>query len=276
MSWEKYQPTIAAGAGILSNVIQNIGAKNRERRARKFNQRMEREARQHNISLWHMQNQYNHPLSQMERLQAAGLNPNLIYGSSPGSAVGNASSISPGKGVTGQAPEYRMDNPMIPFMDTKVKQAQTNNLKSQSDVNDANALYLLSKADLTRSEATVAKGTIFSNIEMRRHEADIVKERYLQEKLRTNLMSDKDVGIVAEKAVEIDKLKSQGAQEKYKARVEALNAFLAEKGIRSNDPFWARVMSLVTGMDLPTTDKEQKEFRKEFESWLNDKNNERL
>ena len=37
---------------------------------------------QANIDFWNMQNAYNSPAAQMERYQAAGLNPNLIYGQS--------------------------------------------------------------------------------------------------------------------------------------------------------------------------------------------------
>lgn len=47
------------------------------------NQARKREANiahQRNIELWNMQNQYNSPQAQMQRLQAAGLNPNMVYG----------------------------------------------------------------------------------------------------------------------------------------------------------------------------------------------------
>lgn len=39
------------------------------------------------LTSWTMANDYNHPVAQMERLKAAGLNPNLVYGS--GSVTGN-------------------------------------------------------------------------------------------------------------------------------------------------------------------------------------------
>lgn len=46
-----------------------------------------------NIEAWHMQNAYNAPSAQMERLKEAGLNPALMYGGSPGQATGNASPV---------------------------------------------------------------------------------------------------------------------------------------------------------------------------------------
>lgn len=42
------------------------------------------------MTSWNLANDYNHPVNQMERLKAAGLNPNLVYGS--GSVTGNTTS----------------------------------------------------------------------------------------------------------------------------------------------------------------------------------------
>lgn len=93
----------------------------------KQRRKLEREARQWNLDQWHRVNKYNHPTEQMARLTEAGLNPNLIYGSSPGSAVGNAGAVAPG-----QAPKFSLNNPMIPFMDARVKQAQSNNMTADT------------------------------------------------------------------------------------------------------------------------------------------------
>lgn len=45
------------------------------------------DANQMAMTSWRLANDYNHPIQQMERLKAAGLNPNLVYGS--GSVTGN-------------------------------------------------------------------------------------------------------------------------------------------------------------------------------------------
>lgn len=49
---------------------------------------------QKNLEMWNLQNEYNSPVRQLERIKAAGLNPNLVYG---GNSVGNSS---------GEAPRY--------------------------------------------------------------------------------------------------------------------------------------------------------------------------
>lgn len=49
-----------------------------------------KKAHKRNVKMWKKANRYNHPVQQMARLKEAGLNPNLIYGTSPTSAVGQA------------------------------------------------------------------------------------------------------------------------------------------------------------------------------------------
>lgn len=54
-----------------------------------FNYMSQQEANQHEIDMWNMQNDYNSPEKQVQRIIAAGLNPSMAYGSV---STGNASS----------------------------------------------------------------------------------------------------------------------------------------------------------------------------------------
>ena len=58
-----------------------------------MNQKIAREAQAFDLNMWNLQNQYNAPTAQMDRLRAANLNPNLVYGS--GNVTGNISSVPP-------------------------------------------------------------------------------------------------------------------------------------------------------------------------------------
>lgn len=51
---------------------------------------------QQNLDLWNKQNEYNAPTAQMQRLQAAGLNPNLVYGNGVSGNSSNNTSTSLG------------------------------------------------------------------------------------------------------------------------------------------------------------------------------------
>jgi hypothetical protein len=114
--------------GLASNLLSNRGAKRRQQLAD-----------QQNVKFWNMQNEYNTPANQMKRLQDAGLNPNLIYGS--GSAnTGVAGSVAPSK----PAP-YNIKNP-VPLQ-AMLMNAQINNLNSVTRKNDATADNLEGKTE---------------------------------------------------------------------------------------------------------------------------------
>lgn len=77
----------------------------------------------YNKELWDYQNAYNTPQKQMERLQAAGLNPRLIYGS--GSAnTGNAGEIAPTEVPAREATRGELPNPMDKYLSARQADAQ--------------------------------------------------------------------------------------------------------------------------------------------------------
>ncbi len=126
-------PAIAIGAGISAigslagNIFGNSGRRREQKRANKYN-----------LQQWHRQNAYNDPSAQMSRLKDAGLNPNMIYGTSPTSATGNSTPV-----PTAKAAEYKIDNPLSEiqtYANVKQSEAQTDNLREQNHVivQDAN------------------------------------------------------------------------------------------------------------------------------------------
>ena len=82
--------TAGAAGGILDTFV-NL---NQARINREFNKSMAQYQNSENLKQWNRQNAYNDPSAQMERLKAAGLNPNLVYGT-PGAANAGNSSSSP-------------------------------------------------------------------------------------------------------------------------------------------------------------------------------------
>ena len=93
--------------GLVSGIF-NIGSQSMANKANmqavRENNELQRELADYqwskDLEMWNLQNQYNSPLSQMQRFKAAGLNPNLIY--SQGNA-GNASSMPSYQSPTTQA-----------------------------------------------------------------------------------------------------------------------------------------------------------------------------
>lgn len=81
----------AAGISALGNYAVSVAANKRQW---KYQQQAMELQQNYNKDLWDYQNAYNTPQAQMGRLQAAGLNPRLIYGNGSAS-TGNADSIAP-------------------------------------------------------------------------------------------------------------------------------------------------------------------------------------
>ena len=67
---------ISGGFGLVGGLISHGDVKEQY----KYNKKLQDNAFAHNVEMWNRQNAYNTPSAQMERLQAAGLNPNLVYG----------------------------------------------------------------------------------------------------------------------------------------------------------------------------------------------------
>lgn len=80
-------PAATLGVNLIGQGLNawNTGKQNRE--SREFSEWMFWQQRKHNLADWHMQNAYNSPIQQMERLKEANLNPYLVYGSGSADAV---------------------------------------------------------------------------------------------------------------------------------------------------------------------------------------------
>lgn len=125
-------------AGLISGIGSLLGGilgMSAQSSANAKNMELAEYAFDKNLEMWNKQNDYNLPINQMDRLRAAGLNPNLVYGS--GGVTGN---------TIGNAPQYNAPhvNPTTNggFVSDAVNHAITTpsqlaNLNSQTTVNEA-------------------------------------------------------------------------------------------------------------------------------------------
>lgn len=99
---------LISGVGGLASNLFNLGEQRRvNQQQMDFSREMWDKQGLREKEFWNMQNAYNDPAAQMQRLQNAGLNPNLVYGS--GSAAQSAAPLSP-KQAHGASPSAaRMD-----------------------------------------------------------------------------------------------------------------------------------------------------------------------
>lgn len=147
------------GSGIISGLSSLFGQKSQFNEQKKL---LELQY-QKNLEQWNRENEYNSPAKQMERLKAAGLNANLVYGNG---GVTQQAANSPSYNVP-EAPDY--GTPFAKMMQTAflsignfVQQMAMNNSQlslnqSQEGVNDANAAKLEQEALLSQYRSQAQK-----------------------------------------------------------------------------------------------------------------------
>lgn len=125
--------------GLINSGIQ-VGQQSKDRKNSRHMQKQEHIANRHlaalkydrDIDMWNKQNKYNTPKAQMDRLEAAGLNKNLMYGS------GNVGNADPGPQYQEIKERHNAPAPydlsqMIPaFQDFQVKKAQIDNVEANT------------------------------------------------------------------------------------------------------------------------------------------------
>jgi hypothetical protein len=120
---------LAAGSSIYSSIQNRKNTKD----TIAANKALAQQQYQYDLDMWNKMNEYNSPASQMARYSAAGLNPNLIYGSGSASA-GNASSMphyqAPRVDYAGRSPLADIPGIISMYQDFKLKNAQIDNVEA--------------------------------------------------------------------------------------------------------------------------------------------------
>jgi hypothetical protein len=216
---------------VGASLISNRGAKRRQQLAD-----------QQNEKFWKMQNAYNTPKQQMSRLQDAGLNPNLIYGSNANTGV--AGSISPSK-----ASPYNVQNPVPSMMQTALIGSQIANLDSVTEKNNAEtAIKLGIKDPMIRGAGA---------------KADIAVQQALQEGVKTKEISNQQVAIT--KSLQ-QKAMTDIANRKY---AEALTNFRLGLIKLNIDPTGAIQTTLLKWISTSIQDAKENVFNTNpGESWI--------
>lgn len=191
---------IGAGAQLLGGGIDALSTGHQNRQSQRFSREMYARQREDNILFWNMQNQYNSPEAQMKRLQAAGLNPNLVYGGSSGGTAGTAASIST---PDVQTPQFRTSDfgrsvantgftAMNSMLDLEMKRAQIDNLKAQNTVIKEDALLKTANRILTGVNTDRGTFELGFRRQMKDISAEAMREDLRQTKTRTDIALDEN------------------------------------------------------------------------------------
>lgn len=252
------------GTGVNAFVQSRF---NREERIQE-QKRYER-GRKDSLSDFHLENEYNSPSAQMKRLKDAGLNPNLVYGKGATQAAATVNSSSPSS-INANPPQFDIGSTMSSYVDTKVKQAQIDNLHSQNETQKQETLL---KAAQTLSTIQSTKGTTF-DLEQKQSlaattlEAAKLNVQKLSADIRKTIadtqfttdsnqrMQELQKPTIAKIASETEKIKADTrlSDQQKKESIARINNMvkdgqlreieieLRKKGINPSDPAWQRAI----------------------------------
>lgn len=199
-------------APVLGSIIGNIGRRKAEREARA----------------------YNHPAAQMARLQEAGLNPNLIYGSSPSGAAG-----------TGQAPDYQMkvgSQDILASQTLRQITAQTQNIKAQTNLADMNAAAVGARIPGLAAESKYAAETVLDRIGQAKAQKELIKANarraMVDADIKTATQQSEVLRII--KQSELSNLNVVGKE--LNNEIDRFKAVLAKDGMSLGDPMLLRML----------------------------------
>lgn len=156
-------PIITGGAGLISAGINWAAQNDANRQARDFQWNMYNRQRMDALLDWNMQNWYNSPQSQMRRLKAAGLNPNLVYGS--GSVGNSAQGVrSSGTGsYSPRAPQVDLGGVAMQAYQSKYMDVQRQNLEKNWELMEERKRLMQAQAiktlsDVDKNKLGIARG----------------------------------------------------------------------------------------------------------------------
>lgn len=147
---------ITAGVSGLVSGGNSYAQGRMNKKTREFSREMYAKQKQDNLDYWHMQNDYNDPQSQMQRLKDAGLNPNMVYGASaPGNSSGQVHSATP-PAWSPKAPQFDVGSPLASYFNIATQSATLDNIKATNTKIQAETRAILANAGLRESELRFA------------------------------------------------------------------------------------------------------------------------
>lgn len=207
MSFSNILSTIAAP---VQSILNNVQQKSNVRNELKANMTLADYQYSKDLQMWGLANQYNSPAQQMKRLEAAGLNPNMVYGSGSASAAGSTATAlpkfsAPSANYSRVQTAVDLPSTLSTFQDFQIKQAQIDNLKMQNELKalelQAAKPFITSKSELdengnpvisvvqNRSLPSLKRQLVQHNVDIRAAEAN-KREQMLLADLNSKMLKN--------------------------------------------------------------------------------------
>jgi len=252
------------GSQGLSNIMNFASTQFTNAQQRQFSREMYDRQRRDALEFWGMQNDYNSPKNVVARLQDAGLNRAFAYGGNGGSASPvQLPDISP---VNFREPRFeavRFDP--LQFADLRIKNAQANNLETQTNVireqgniakwralheelnyNLENNLFDVN-ADARREGLRKTRTEIDIMIDRNAREAALNASNVAEAAERMATLVEQRKGMPLERgrvAADTERIRQQIELMKQDGTLKDMDIALREKGINPSDPLWTRYVGM--------------------------------
>ena len=225
---------ITAAAGLLGT---GIGA-GIQSRNRKFAVQQYEKQREDNIEDFNMQNAYNHPAQQMERLRQAGLNPNLVYGKGADTtaAVIKGAQKADYKAENWAAPLGNVaSNALTVYQNVQTQQAQRDNIIASTKATQQDVI--LKQAQTAQIAAATAKTEQETRLASDLYQNTVQSANIALQQAQANLQS-------TEIQQELMRLQKQQANQNLNITQEAHNKAMQEADARISKMYADKQLTL--------------------------------
>lgn len=277
---DDYGTNMAAASQLAVAAVNSSASASMNRRTRKWNEEQYRKQRENALSDWNMQNEYNSPQAQMERLRRAGLNPNLVYGNgatATSEAPPRQTDIKPWTPHAPQIDSNMVGDIVNRYYDVRIKEATYDNLRSQNTVIAEEALLRQAQTKATLANAGLSEfdlgfKTDSRQVDLQAKQAGLDKtladtKFTLNQDERAAALNTSSIKEAAARIlhmryqnskiqVEKDEIKHRINNLDSDTRLKNADASLKEQGIQPHDKIWQRWLAewLATGNEkVPTT-----------------------
>lgn len=224
---------LGVGAGLLSNGANMEAQKAANIMQLQFAEYMYDKQRRDALSDWNMQNAYNSPSAQMQRLAEAGLNPHLVYGKGADNVSTSVRSSQQGS----SSPRAAQFNPQSLLLGSQLalQQAQARNINAEAEQKEQMLGFNVLNADLSNMKLQRDIESIIDDNRRKNQLHDFNLKRAFEDVLnlqaRTKLTEQ-----------QINLVRQQFVNSGLEMKVKELDAKFAEAGIRPGDPLWMRAL----------------------------------
>lgn len=228
-------PLAGAALDALSNASTN-----------KANMKLAQYQWEKNVEMWNMQNQYNSPFAQMQRLKDAGLNPNMVYGN------GSAANVSK------DAPSYEAPRLQAYTGFSNTANNVVNSVLTSSQLKNMEIQNQLLQNDVRAKEVAIKDAEL--ELQRKGIEVNALKEDYpylraynrwhSANEESTNRRIESEISLNAWK-YDLSEQDYKRAQVLYEKELEDLAIRRHERrdyeelGLRPSDPLWVRAIANV-------------------------------